>query len=146
MPERSLMYAILSAVAASLVAVFAKLGMQRVDPTFATAIRSVVMTFLLLITCTFAGAWSKLPELRGRAMLMILLSGAAGAASWLFYFHAVKLGDVSKVAPIDKLSMPLGIVLAVIILGERPTLVNWLGIALIVAGAFLASLPGTMPR
>ncbi|MGB7161358.1 MAG: EamA family transporter [Tepidisphaeraceae bacterium] len=141
MLDRWLLYAILSAIAASLVAIFAKLGMEKVDPTFATMVRSVVMTVLLLITCTFAGVWSKLPELKGRPLLMIVLSGAAGAASWLFYFRAVQLGDVSKVAPIDKLSMPLAIILAVLILGERPTTVNWLGVALIVAGAFLASMP-----
>jgi transporter family protein len=72
---------------------------------------------------------------------MIVLSGAAGAASWLFYFRAVQLGDVSKVAPIDKLSMPLAIILAAVVLGERPTLVNWLGVGLIVAGAYFAALP-----
>ena len=140
MPDRWLIYAILSALAASLVAIFAKLGMEKVDPTFATTIRSIVMTVLLLITCTILGVWSKMPDIKGRALWMIVLSGAAGAASWLFYFRAVHLGDVSKVAPIDKLSMPLAIVLAVLVLGERPTLINWLGVALIVAGAYLASM------
>ena len=135
-----LVYAILSALAASLVAIFAKLGMEKVDPTFATTIRSIVMTVLLLITCTILGMWSKMPDVKGRALWMIVLSGAAGAASWLFYFRAVQLGDVSKVAPIDKLSMPLSIVLAVLVLGERPTPINWLGVALIVAGAYLASM------
>jgi len=72
---------------------------------------------------------------------MIVLSGAAGAASWLFYFRAVQLGDVSKVAPIDKLSMPIAIILAALLLGERPTLVNWLGVGLIVVGAYFAALP-----
>jgi transporter family protein len=135
-----LVYAILSALAASLVAIFAKLGMEKVDATFATTIRSIVMTVLLLITCTILGMWSKMPDVKGRALWMIVLSGAAGAASWLFYFRAVQLGDVSKVAPIDKLSMPLSIVLAVLVLGERPTPINWLGVALIVAGAYLASM------
>jgi transporter family protein len=136
-----LLYAVLSALAASLVAIFAKLGMQKVDATFATAIRSIVMTALLLIVCTMSGLWSKLPELKGRPLLMIVLSGAAGAASWLFYFRAVQLGDVSKVGPIDKLSMPLAIILAALVLGERPTIVNWLGVAIIVVGAYLAALP-----
>ena len=141
MPERWLIYALLSAVAASLVAIFAKLGMSNVDATLATTIRSGVMTILLLVTCTFTGVFARIPDVKGRAMWMIVLSAAAGAASWLFYFHAVKLGEVSKVAPIDKLSMPLAIVLAVVILGERPTIVNWLGVALIVAGAYLATIP-----
>ena len=141
MIERWLLYAILSALAASLVAIFAKLGMQKVDATFATAIRSIVMTVLLIGVCTVSGLWSKMPELKGRPLLMIVLSGAAGAASWLFYFRAVQLGDVSKVAPIDKLSMPIAIILAALLLGERPTLVNWLGVGLIVVGAYFAALP-----
>src|SRR5687768_2258534 len=99
MPDRWLAYAILSAVAASLVAIFAKLGMEKVDATFATTVRSVVMTVMLLATCTIMGLWSRVPELKGRPLLMIVLSGAAGAASWLFYFRAVQLGSVSKVAP-----------------------------------------------
>ncbi len=106
MPERWFVFAILSAVAASPVAIFAKLGMSTVDATLATTSRSVVMTLPLLVTCAFTGVFARLPDVKGRAILMIILSGAAGAASWLFYFHAVKLGDVSKVAPIDKLSMP----------------------------------------
>lgn len=141
MIERWLLYAILSAALASLVAIFAKLGMEKIDPTLATTVRSVVMTLLLLATCAGAGVWTRLPDLRGRPLLMIVLSGAAGTASWLFYFRAIQLGDVSKVAPIDKLSMPLAITLAVVVLGERPTAVNWLGVALIAAGAYLASLP-----
>ena len=108
MPERWLLYAILSALAASLVAIFAKLGMQKIDATFATAIRSIVMTVLLLAVCTASGLWSKLPELKGRPLLMIVLSGAAGAASWLFYFRAVQLGDVSKVAPINIRGLMMG--------------------------------------
>jgi len=73
-------------------------------------------------------------------LAMIVLSGVAGGLSWLFVFRAVKLADVSKVAPIDKLSLPLGILLAVIVLGERPGALNWLGIALVVAGAYLATM------
>jgi transporter family protein len=141
MLDRWLVFAILSAVTASLVAIFAKLGMSKVDPTLATTIRSVLMTVLLLVTAAVTGAFARLPDVKGRALLMIILSGATGAASWLFYFHAVKLGDVSKVAPIDKLSMPLAIVLAVLLLGERPSALNWLGVGLIVAGAYLAALP-----
>ena len=69
---------------------------------------------------------------------MIVLSGVAGGLSWIFVFRAIALADVSKVAPIDKLSLPLGILLAVIVLRERPTLINWLGIVMITAGAYLA--------
>ena len=71
---------------------------------------------------------------------MVVASGIAGGLSWIFAFRAIRLADVSKVAPIDKLSLPIGILLAVAILGERPTALNWLGIALVVTGAYLATM------
>lgn len=137
---RWLIYAILSALCASFVGIFGKIGMKGIDSDLATAIRSVAMTILLLIFCSAIGVWSKLSTLHGRALTMIALSGAAGAISWIFYFKAIQIGDVSKVAPIDKLSMPLAIVLAVLILHEHPSLTNWCGIALIVGGAYLAAM------
>ncbi len=70
-----------------------------------------------------------------------MLSGVAGAVSWLFYFKALQAGTVAQVAPVDKLSTPLAVVLAVLLLGERPTRVNWLGVALIAVGAYLAAQP-----
>lgn len=138
---RWLFYALLSALAAAFVGIFGKLGMKEVDSTLATAARSVVMTAFLLAVCTVMGSWSKLSTLSGRAMGMIALSGLAGALSWLFYFRALQLGTVSQVAPIDKLSMPLTVLLALLFLAERPTTVNWIGIGLIAAGAYLAGLP-----
>lgn len=138
---RWLIYAALSALCASFVGIFGKLGMKDIDSNLATAVRSVVMTILLLLFCTTLGLWSKVSTLwHGRALTMIALSGAAGALSWIFYFKAIQLGDVSKVAPIDKLSMPVAIVLAVLLLGERPAAINWVGIALIVCGAYLAAM------
>lgn len=138
---RWLIYAVLAAVAAAMVGIFGKVGMSEVDSNLATAIRSVVMTAFLLAVCTALRLWEKLPAMRGRAVVMIVLSGVAGATSWLFYFKAIKLATVSRVAPVDKLSMPLAVVLAAIILGDRPSRLNWLGIALIVGGAYLAALP-----
>ncbi|MEA2710742.1 MAG: bacterial/archaeal transporter family protein [Phycisphaerales bacterium] len=140
-----LLYAILSALAASLVGVFGRLGVQKIDDNLATTVRSIVMTLMLLGFATVIGAWDKLGQLRvgPRPMLAILLSGAAGATSWIFYFKALKLAEVSKVAPIDKLSMPLGILLAVIFLRERPSMINWLGVLLIAGGAYLATLQRT---
>jgi len=137
-----LLYAFLSALAASLVGVFGKLGVKEIDDNLATTIRSVVMTLMLLVFATTIGAWNKLGQLRVSSwpMIAIVLSGAAGATSWIFYFKALKLAEVSKVAPIDKLSMPLGILLAVIFLKERPNAINWLGIVLIAGGAYLATL------
>ncbi len=137
---RWLVYAILSAIAASLVAIFGKIGMKEIDSTLATAIRSVVMTIFLLGVCTVMRLWPKVGAVDGRAMGVIALSGVAGAVSWLFYFKAIQVGTVSQVAPIDKLSMPLAVLLAVMLLGDRPSLTNWLGIALIVGGAYLAAI------
>lgn len=135
-----LVFALLSAVCAAFVAVLAKRGMEAVDPTLATAVRSVVMTAFLLAVTTFITAWDKVSGISRTAWLLIAASGVAGALSWLFQFRAIQLADVSKVGPIDKLSMPFGILLAVLLLGERPSALNWFGIALVVVGAFLASI------
>jgi len=134
-----LAYALLAAISASLINVFAKVGMEGINSNLATAIRSIVMTIFLVGVCIWLGVWDKLPTVHTKALTMIVLSGVAGALSWLFVFRAIQLSEVSRVAPIDKLSMPLGIVLAVLILGERPTLLNWVGIAAIAVGAYLAT-------
>src|SRR3954466_10516593 len=112
------LYAFLSALAASLVGIFGRLGVKQLDDNLATTVRSVVMSLMLVGFASVLGVWDKLPTLRGRPLLAIILSGAAGATSWIFYFKALKLAEVSQVAPIDKLSMPLGILLAVIFLRE----------------------------
>jgi transporter family protein len=134
-----LVYACLAAISASLINVFAKVGMEGINSNLATAIRSIVMTIFLVLVCTSLGVWDKLPTVHSKALVMIILSGVAGALSWLFVFRAIQLSEVSRVAPIDKLSMPLGIVLAVLLLGERPTILNWIGIAAIAIGAYLAT-------
>jgi transporter family protein len=139
--QRWLLFALLSAASASFVGIFGKLGMKEIDSNLATAVRSVVMTLFLVGVCTAFGAWSKVGTLHGKAILMIVLSGVAGAVSWLFYFRAIQIGTVSQVAPIDKLSMPFAVILAVLILRDRPSDINWLGVLLIVAGGYLASLP-----
>jgi len=137
--QRWLIYALLSAVCAALVGIFAKPGLKDVEPNLGTAVRSIVMTVLLTGFVTATRGWSKLPPVNSRASLLILLAGAAGAASWLFYFNALKLADVSHVAPIDKLSTPIAVVLAALLLGERPSGLNWLGVVVMVAGAYLVA-------
>jgi transporter family protein len=134
-----LLYASLSAACAALIPIFGKLGMSEVNSTLATGIRSVFMTAALAAVVLFTKTYAKTEGLSAKSLSMICLAGLAGAASWLFYFRAIQIVDVSKVAPIDKLSMPLGILLAVLLLGERPTWINWVGILLIAAGAYLAA-------
>ena len=138
--HRWLVYALLSAVCAALVGVLGKPGLKDVDPNVATTIRSGVMTAVLVLFVTAARGWTKLPALGSRSTSWIVLSGAAGAASWLFYFNALRLADVSRVAPIDKLSTPLAVLLAVVFLRERPAPINWLGVAIMIAGAYLVAL------
>ena len=137
---RWLVYAVLSAVCAALVAIFGRVGVKAVDPNVATMLRSIVMTVFLLAFVTATRGWDKMPKLASLPGLMLLLAGLAGAASWLFYFNALRRADVSHVAPIDKLSTPIAVVLAVLFLGERPTFVNWAGVAVMVAGAYLVAL------
>jgi transporter family protein len=144
---RWLHFAILSAICAASVGIFGKIGMKEIDPDLSTALRSIVQAGFVLVFITFLGVWPKIQSLAGRpkAMVMILLSGVAGGLSWIFYFRALKVGTFSQVSPIDKLSMPLGILLAVVVLRERPSLVNWLGIFLIAGGAYLATWKTAKP-
>jgi|SRR5688572_9928205 len=137
-----LVYALLAAACAASINVLAKIGMKDVNADLATAVRSVVQAAFVAAFAAVVGAWSHVGDLRGRplALTMILLSGVAGGLSWVFVFRAVQLADISRVAPVDKLSLPPGIVLAVIVLGERPSALNWLGIALVVAGAYFATM------
>jgi transporter family protein len=138
--QRWLIYALLSAVCASFVAIFGKLGMQEIDTNLATAVRSVVMTLFLVAFCAVLGLWSKISTLHPKALSMIALSGLAGALSWLFYFKAIHIGAISQVAPIDKMSVPLTVVLALLLLGERPSGINWLGVLLVAVGGYLAAM------
>ena len=140
---RWLIYALISAVAASLVAIFGKVGLSGdngIDSTVATTIRSLVMTGFLVGVLVISGLSTKVLHVRGWPLFWIAASGIAGAVSWLFYFKAIQIGSISKIAPIDKLSMPLAVILAVVILNEKYSKVNWLGLLLIVIGAFFASV------
>jgi transporter family protein len=132
-------WAILSAIFAALTAIFAKIGIENINSDFATFIRTIVilvtLAFILLATGQFQAPGSVLP----RTYLFLLLSGLATGASWICYFRALKIGEAAKVAPIDKLSVVLVAVFGVMFLGERLTAPNWLGIALIAAGAVLVA-------
>lgn len=135
-----LVYALLSAVAAAMVSVFGKIGLQGLDAHTATAVRAVIMAAFLV--AVFQRRWEHLPELWAdkRAMTFILLSGVAGALSWLFYFTALKYGKVSQVAPVDKLSVVLAATAAVVFLHETVSVMSAAGIGLITAGIILVAL------
>jgi len=133
-------YALLSAFFAALVAVFAKIGIKGVDSDLATAIRTVVILMLAWGIAIFRGTTSQLGGLTKTNWIFLILSGCATGLSWLFYFRALQLGEVSKVAPIDKLSVALAILISVVFLGETLTWKAALGAAMIVAGTFVLIL------
>ncbi len=130
-------WALLSAVFAALTAVFAKVGLEGVDSDLATLVRTVVIVAVLAGFVYGAGKWTNPFALSARTLLFLLLSGLATGASWVCYFRALKLGDASKVAPIDKLSLVLVAVFAVLFLDERPSVREWAGILLIGAGVLV---------
>ena len=137
-----LIYGLLSAATAALVGIFGKIGLQSVDANTATAVRAVIMALFLLGVVFFQGSMDQIPALLAdkRTFGFIVLSGLAGASSWLFYFLALKYGKVAQVAPVDKLSVVLATILAVVFLGEKISFLNGVGVALIAAGAILVAI------
>lgn len=130
-------WATLSAVFAALTAIFAKIGIQGVDSDLATLIRTAIIIVVLSAFVWFAGKWSNPLELSGKTWLFLGLSGLATGASWVCYFRALKIGDASKVAPVDKLSLVLVAAFAFAFLGERPSLREWTGIAMVAGGVLV---------
>jgi bacterial/archaeal transporter family protein len=137
-----LIFGLLSAFTASLVAIFAKVGLQGVDTNTATAIRAVIMALFLLCIILIQGKFADIKSLfsDNRAMFYILISGVAGALSWLFYFIALKMAKVSQVVPLDRLSIVFALVLAFFFLGEKISLTAGIGAALVAAGIILIAL------
>ncbi len=127
-------YAILSAFFASLVAIFGKIGIKGVDSNLAVAIRTVIIVVFAWVIVFMQGNASDLLKISKYSYTFIILSAIATGMSWLFYYKALQLGEASKVAPIDKLSVALTILLAFIFLGEKPTLGNITGGVLVTAG------------
>lgn len=130
-------YALLSAAFAALTAIFAKIGIKGVDTNLATAIRTVVILILAWGIVLFKGGGNGMASLNKTNWIFLILSGCATGLSWIFYFKALQLGKVEQVAPIDKLSVPLAIMLAAIFLGEKLTLKDSVGALLIIAGTFV---------
>jgi len=133
-------WALLSAAFAALTAIFAKIGLEGVDSDLATLIRTVVIFFVLAAFVLAMGKWSNPLALPSKTWLFLVLSGLATGASWVCYFRALKIGDASKVAPVDKFSVVLVALFAALLLGERPSLREWSGIALVTLGVVVLAI------
>jgi transporter family protein len=132
-------WAVLSAAFAALTAVFAKIGVEQINSDFATFIRTIVILCVIAAILVGTGQWQPVTSVSGRTYIFLVLSGLATGGSWLCYFRALKIGDAARVAPIDKFSVVLVAVFGVVFLGERLSGSNWLGVALITAGAVLVA-------
>jgi transporter family protein len=135
-----LFWALLSAGFAALTAIFAKVGVEQVAPDVATLIRTLVILIMLVGIVIATGQFRSIANTTSRAYAFLVLSGLATGASWFCYFRALHVGDAARVAPIDKLSVVLVAIFSVAFLGEKLSVTNWLGIALIAAGAWLVTL------
>jgi len=132
-----LIFAILSAVFAAATSILAKIGIDGVDSNLATAIRTVVVLLMAWGMVFITHAETGIGAITSRSWLFLILSGLATGASWLCYFYAIKVGDVSKVVPIDKCSLVITIILAAIFLGEAFTWKTFLGSLMIVGGTLI---------
>ncbi|MEO6077723.1 MAG: EamA family transporter [Candidatus Andersenbacteria bacterium] len=132
-------YALLSAFFASLVAIFGKIGIKGVDSNLAVAIRTIVIVFFAWAIIWYQGNAGDIFKISKYSLTFIVLSAFATGLSWLFYYKALQLGDASRVAPIDKASLALTILMAFIVLGEKPTVGNVLGGLLVVSGVFVSA-------
>jgi transporter family protein len=131
------LYALLSAIAAGATAVLGKIGVEGVPSNLATAIRTIVILVFVSAIVIARGEQRLLVAVSPRALLSLVLSGCATGLSWLAYFRALQLGPASRVAPVDKLSLAVTLILAAIVLGERITFRVAGGVALMIVGALL---------
>ena len=125
---------------AALTAIFAKIGLEGVNSDLATLVRTFVIVGVLSGFVYFTGVWTNPLALPAKTWVFLMLSGLATGASWVCYFRALKIGDASKVAPVDKFSLVLVAVFAVIFLHERPSLRDWTGILLVAVGVLVLAL------
>lgn len=130
-------YAVLAAFFASLVAIFGKIGIKGVDSNLAVAIRTVIIVFFAWGVVLMQGNAADMFKISRFSYIFIVLSALATGLSWMFYYKALQLGEVSKVAPIDKLSIALTVILAIVFLAEKPTLGTILGATLVTAGVLV---------
>ena len=130
-------WALGSAAFAALTAVLAKVGVAGVNADYAMFVRTLVIAGAAAMLVTVTGQWRSPASVDGRSLAFLVLSGLATGASWLCYFRALQIGEASRVAPVDKLSVVLVAVFAAAFLGERLPVQGWVGVALITAGALL---------
>jgi transporter family protein len=135
-------WALLAACSAALTALFAKLGVSGIDPDLATFLRTAVVILALGLILAVSGKWRLDGPVPARSWVFLVLSGLATGASWVCYFRALQLGEVAKVAPVDKLSVVLIALMGVLFLGERLSATGWLGVGLIAAGSLLLAWRG----
>jgi bacterial/archaeal transporter family protein len=131
------MYAVISAFFAGLVAIFGKIGLKNIDSTVATTVRSVVMVLFLILVVTGLGKWQQIADISGKALYFIILSGVSGALSWLFYFYALKQGNVAGVAVVDRMSIIFAIIFAALFIGEALTWKSVIAMFLVLVGGIL---------
>lgn len=136
------LWALGSAIFAALTAILAKVGVEGVESDLATFIRTIVVAVLLGLLLLATGKLQSPASIAPRTYLFLGLSGMATGASWLCYFRALQIGDAARVAPVDKLSVILVTVFAVMFLGEKLTSLNWIGVCLIAAGVILVAYKG----
>ena len=133
-------FAILSAIFAALTSILAKVGIEGVNSNLATAVRTIIVVLMAWFMVFITGNQNGIVDISKKSWIFLILSGLATGASWLCYYKALQLGEVSKVVPIDKLSIVITIILAFIFLGEQITLKTLIGCCLIVAGTFVMIL------
>ena len=135
-----LIFALLSAVFAALTSILAKVGIEGVNSNLATAIRTVVVLIMAWGMVFVTNAQGGIADISQKSWLFLTLSGLATGLSWICYFHALQIGEASKVVPIDKFSVVISMILAFIVLGEKVTLTKIIGCVLITAGTFVLIL------
>jgi transporter family protein len=135
-----LVYAILSAFFAALVAIFGKIGIRGVDSNLAVAIRTIIIVFFAWGVVWLQGNAGDVLKISRYSYVFIILSAIATGLSWMFYYKALQIGEASRVAPVDKLSIALTLILAFVFLGEKPTLGNVTGGLLVTAGVLVTAL------
>jgi transporter family protein len=140
MPASWFQWALLSAMFAALTAIFAKVGIRGVDSDLATLVRTTVILVVLAAFVVWTGKWLNPLALPSKTWVFMVLSGLATGASWVCYFRALQIGNASQVAPVDKLSLVLVAVFAFAFLGERPSLREWAGIAMVAGGVLVLSI------